>query len=122
MEPELKLIKDGASANGLRLIGDRTIGYRFVPRSDFASFADNMLTIAAEQTGANLSAWCEANKDGDYSMVEWNANHCMCDACKCGIIHSSDCAVHNEPAMKNGACDCRVSNVELTGAARHERE
>lgn len=73
MELELKLIKDGANANGLRLIGDRTIGYRFVPRSDLASFADNILTIAAEQAdGVHLSAWCEANKDGDYSSEAWN--------------------------------------------------
>ncbi len=73
MELELKLIKDGANANGLRLIGDRTIGYRFVPRSDFASFADNMLTIAAEQADdVNFSVWCEANKDADYSSEAWN--------------------------------------------------
>lgn len=73
MELELKLVKDGANANGLRLIGDRTIGYRFVPRSDLATFADNMLTTAAEQADdVHLSAWCEANKDGDYSSAAWN--------------------------------------------------
>lgn len=31
--------------------------------------------------------------------------------CKCGLCetvqHDSDCAVHNEPATPNGACDCR---------------
>lgn len=32
--------------------------------------------------------------------------HCMCEACKDGNLHSSDCAVHNEPAMTNGQCDC----------------
>lgn len=73
MELELKLIKDGANANGLRLIGDRTIGYRFVPLGDLASFADNMLTIAAEQADdVHLSAWCESNKDDDYSSEAWN--------------------------------------------------
>jgi len=28
------------------------------------------------------------------------------DACKGGVIHASDCAVHNMPAFENGACDC----------------
>jgi hypothetical protein len=31
--------------------------------------------------------------------------------CKCGLCetvpHDSDCAVHNEPATRNGDCDCR---------------
>lgn len=33
---------------------------------------------------------------------------CMCDACrpKC---HQSSCAVHNEPAMPNGDCDCDIA-------------
>ena len=34
--------------------------------------------------------------------------HCMCDACKTGVIHASDCAVHNMPAYPNGPCDCEV--------------
>jgi hypothetical protein len=25
-----------------------------------------------------------------------------------GYIHYSDCAVHNEPATPNGACDCEA--------------
>lgn len=36
-------------------------------------------------------------------------SHCMCDACKGGATHASDCSVHNEPAMRNGPCDCGVS-------------
>lgn len=31
-------------------------------------------------------------------------SHCTCAACK--ITHASDCAVHNEPAMPKGPCDC----------------
>lgn len=34
--------------------------------------------------------------------------HCQCPACKDGIIHASDCAVHNEPAKPNGPCNCGV--------------
>jgi hypothetical protein len=32
--------------------------------------------------------------------------HCQCIACKDGIIHASDCAVHNGPAYPAGPCDC----------------
>jgi hypothetical protein len=31
---------------------------------------------------------------------------CQCDACKDGVIHSSDCAVHNEPTEPAGTCSC----------------
>ena len=34
--------------------------------------------------------------------------HCQCTACKDGIIHASDCAVHNGPAYPAGECDCGV--------------
>jgi len=36
--------------------------------------------------------------------------HCMCESCKDGDIHSSDCAVHNMPAYPNGLCDCQLSD------------
>ena len=26
-------------------------------------------------------------------------------------MHDSDCATHNEPAMPNGPCNCRLSQV-----------
>jgi hypothetical protein len=32
--------------------------------------------------------------------------HCQCTACKDGILHASDCAVHNGPAYPAGPCDC----------------
>lgn len=34
--------------------------------------------------------------------------HCQCKYCIGGDIHDSDCAVHNEPAYKNGPCDCSL--------------
>jgi hypothetical protein len=37
-----------------------------------------------------------------------DGEHCMCEACRGGLIHASCCAVHNEPAMPNGPCDCGV--------------
>lgn len=33
---------------------------------------------------------------------------CQCLACKDGVKHWSDCAVHNEPAIPSGPCDCGV--------------
>jgi hypothetical protein len=36
--------------------------------------------------------------------------HCQCFACKDGVIHASDCAVHNGPAYPAGPCDCGVMN------------
>lgn len=44
--------------------------------------------------------------------------HCTCPACADGVIHASDCAVHNEPAMPNGPCTCGV----LTRIRDIERE
>ena len=32
-------------------------------------------------------------------------NRCQCDECKTKI-HSSSCAVHNEPALPKGECNC----------------
>ena len=34
------------------------------------------------------------------------ALHCVCDACKGGVLHWSDCAVHNMPAYPSDPCDC----------------
>ena len=32
--------------------------------------------------------------------------HCVCEACREGVLHASDCAVHNAPAHPTGECDC----------------
>jgi hypothetical protein len=42
------------------------------------------------------------------------ADHCMCDACKDGDLHWSDCAVHNMPAEPNGPCDCGRYNISAS--------
>lgn len=34
---------------------------------------------------------------------------CHCVACRDGLAHASDCAVHNEPAEANGPCNCEAS-------------
>lgn len=33
------------------------------------------------------------------------------------ILHDSDCAVHNEPAMPNGPCDCGADDIGRQTAA-----
>lgn len=40
------------------------------------------------------------------SHLSPTSEHCMCIHCKGGNCHASDCAVHNEPAMPIGECDC----------------
>jgi hypothetical protein len=35
-----------------------------------------------------------------------DGEHCMCPACREGVLHASSCAVHNEPALPVGPCDC----------------
>ena len=40
--------------------------------------------------------------------------HCQCTACKDGVIHASDCAVHNGPAYPAGECDCGVAQEPLS--------
>lgn len=37
---------------------------------------------------------------------------CKCDECKI-VLHKSDCAVHNEPAIENGRCNCGFSLNDL---------
>jgi hypothetical protein len=39
--------------------------------------------------------------------------HCQCTACKDGIFHASDCAVHNGPAYPAGPCDCGVAQKHV---------
>jgi hypothetical protein len=65
----------GAKENGLILIGDCFIGYRFVPRSDFAEKADELLfscfdfDVEPEET----NDWYESHKDGEYDGKLWDA-------------------------------------------------
>lgn len=53
------------------------------------------------------------NKLNDIGCIDCKEvikQHCQCPACINGIIHDSDCAVHNEPAYPNGKCNCRISD------------
>ena len=39
-------------------------------------------------------------------MEQNESRSCQCDACKDGVLHLSDCAVHNAPDLPVGPCDC----------------
>jgi len=45
---------------------------------------------------------------------EWmdEPTHCQCPACKDGVLHASDCAVHTGPAYSLGPCDCGVEKEQ----------
>ena len=66
--------------------------------------------------------WFGHRPDSDFTaetirVLAERTRHCMCEACEDGTIHASDCAVHNEPAMRNGPCDCGVRpNAKSEGA------
>ena len=40
-----------------------------------------------------------------YPPAERADEQCGCGACR-EVMHASSCAVHNEPAERNGPCDC----------------
>lgn len=72
------------------------------------------LRARALQMGAGLSEY-EANEDAwpdDESRARFNRVHARL-AARAGVVrkHTSDCAVHNAPAMEPGKCDC--PGVEL---------
>ncbi|MFZ2287590.1 MAG: hypothetical protein WAV93_11445 [Bacteroidales bacterium] len=45
-------------------------------------------------------------------MAQMEEGHCMCHACKDGVIHLSDCSVHNAPALPVGPCDCGIKEAQ----------
>jgi hypothetical protein len=48
----------------------------------------------------------------DALMREAQPAHCQCFACRDGVLHWSDCAVHNGPAYPAGPCDCGVEKEQ----------
>jgi len=60
------------------------------------------------------SSW---SKDGERidpaSVYLEEPAHCQCPACKDGVLHASDCAVHNGPAYPAGSCDCGVAQEPI---------
>ena len=56
-------------------------------------------------------------------MSHMNVEHCQCGACVGGLLHSSDCAVHNMSAYPDGPCSCgaiRCARKNVDAAQLHE--
>ncbi len=49
---------------------------------------------------------CDVVKDVLYMQLV------TCNCGQCGRIHTSDCAVHNEPAFPRGKCDCAEETTD----------
>lgn len=58
----------------------------------------------SHRTVAETRYWCEQYKLLAKQAIE-QAQQCQCLECRV-TLHTSDCAVHNEPAYPKGACDC----------------
>ena len=82
---------------------------------------DTALRIVRDFASRNpIHEWNGVEQDpyGAHDWLEWyrSYNHCMCDACKNGVMHDACCAVHNEPAYHNGECDCEPGTNAKVGA------
>ncbi len=70
--PQMVFIKTAANQQGLKLVGDAFIGYKFIPATtDNGKIANWFLSMCLE---ANLcdQEWLEENKDGDFESEGWN--------------------------------------------------
>lgn len=62
---------------------------------------------------AEAASWAAGNAFAA-TVRKLKTDHCMCAACKDGVLHKSDCSVHNMPAYPNGPCDCGAA-LSATG-------
>ena len=72
----------------------------------------SIASIALKRTSPEYHAMKGADASFDAPVAQQQAEHCMCPACKDGVIHDSCCSVHNMPAYPNGPCDCSVHQAE----------
>ena len=64
------MILDGAHDNGLRLIGDGMVGYKFIPCCDIADVADELMRMCINDSH---KTWLADNADGPYDKELWGA-------------------------------------------------
>ncbi len=64
-----------------------------------------------KERASDFSSSNEAEKVDMESAEVGTPEHetCQCDACRGGILHDSDCAVHNAPSSPIGPCDCNAA-------------
>lgn len=58
------------------------------------------------ETGLNESSTAPYRELETYIQV-LTGKICGCGECSADYQHKSDCAVHNEPALPKGECDCK---------------
>lgn len=63
---------------------------------------------APHKLGPNTTAWNVGELRASLKAKSWAPKDVQA-AQRSAPIHNSDCAVHNEPAMPAGPCDCGVS-------------
>jgi hypothetical protein len=51
--------------------------------------------------------------DKEITAIKEALNGCQCPECQV-VLHTSDCAVHNEPAYPKGECNCGTQRKPLT--------
>jgi len=75
----------------------------------------SLIELARFAAMEEICLWVSRNirgRDGQKSIMSGirgvARGQCQCAACVWGDVHSSDCAVHNMPALPNGKCDCGV--------------
>lgn len=54
----------------------------------------------------------QARAEVDAELAAYKLDHCQCPSCCGGVIHKSDCSVHNMPHEPNGNCDCMAEDYE----------
>ena len=96
--------------------GGWTIDVKFLSRlTDFYDANDGDFNAGMEEVECVLMALerlIESNSYLTYEQITgmpWPKSR---SHLKIVVSHDSDCAVHNEPAMPNGPCDCDISQAE----------
>lgn len=77
--------------------------------------AERLITEVEEMYNPNIHGWAY-KAEIDFTVRKMREvmqifTSCNCDNCDSGIIHDSDCTVHNEPMSKNTNCNCGVANA-----------
>jgi len=98
----MKTPEDEAFDDLARRQGDWGSGFQIKPRKAADKLFEDQINYG--------TSWSKNGERIDPASVYLEEPaHCQCIACKDGIIHASDCAVHNGPAYPAGSCDCGVA-------------
>jgi hypothetical protein len=69
-----------------------------------------ILSAAGRFAGQRDERGLHVLKDRSADLLTTTERGCQCAACALlEIKHTSDCSVHNEPALPIGSCDCELA-------------